>query len=449
MWKFLQFVLTTQIKDRDKMINYYELLGVSRSSSIEEIKAAYRKKAQEYHPDKNNSKYAHDEFLLVQESYSILSDKLKKEKYDAILQNLQKKASESHAEREKSKASQTYTSSKSQENTKQSQPIDYVLKSVAKYNRKIITKLSICSVLFILFLVLFGGDLSNYIFNPNKISENSLLSIDNTSIPSHNYVEINYGKPFNEAIVELIDGTKMFRYSNYVKGLIVNKKLFFVVVSDKDTEVSLPLKGTIKLADYRIHSVLKEEGFYSNNTDAFSPVMIDTTSRNWTIFFDIGILLTIVFFTCKYIYQLYRYSTDQATHPIYKNLVLYNFSRDQINQLINEAVFNIGSVYISDDYIIFLDTMDICHLSRVNWAYHYKLSKRTNGIPTGTEHSLIIVFDTFKATFKLRKSYVIGTLNYLSAKYPHIILGYTKDIDNVFKNNNKEFVNYCNMRKSN
>ena len=63
--------------------DYYDVLGINKNASQEEIKSAYRKLAVKLHPDKNpGNKSAEDKFKEASEAYGILSDKSKKENYD-------------------------------------------------------------------------------------------------------------------------------------------------------------------------------------------------------------------------------------------------------------------------------------------------------------------------------------------------------------------------------
>jgi molecular chaperone DnaJ len=58
--------------------DYYEVLGVDKNATIDDIKKAYRKKALEYHPDKNpGDKAAEEKFKEAGEAYEILSDEKK------------------------------------------------------------------------------------------------------------------------------------------------------------------------------------------------------------------------------------------------------------------------------------------------------------------------------------------------------------------------------------
>ncbi len=63
--------------------DYYEILGVTKSSTADEIKKAYRKMALQYHPDKNQgNKESEEKFKEAAEAYEVLSDQAKKSRYD-------------------------------------------------------------------------------------------------------------------------------------------------------------------------------------------------------------------------------------------------------------------------------------------------------------------------------------------------------------------------------
>lgn len=67
------------------MKNYYEVLGISKIASADEIKKAYRNLAFKYHPDRNSGdKAAEEKFKEINEAYDVLSDEKKRADYDSF-----------------------------------------------------------------------------------------------------------------------------------------------------------------------------------------------------------------------------------------------------------------------------------------------------------------------------------------------------------------------------
>jgi molecular chaperone DnaJ len=62
--------------------DYYEILGVSRDASVDDVKKAYRKLALQYHPDRNKEPAAEEKFKEISEAYAVLSDTEKRQTYD-------------------------------------------------------------------------------------------------------------------------------------------------------------------------------------------------------------------------------------------------------------------------------------------------------------------------------------------------------------------------------
>ncbi len=66
------------------MKNYYQVLGIDRAADVPAIKAAYRKLAVQYHPDKNKDQGAHNRFVEINEAYQVLSDPDKRLRYNYL-----------------------------------------------------------------------------------------------------------------------------------------------------------------------------------------------------------------------------------------------------------------------------------------------------------------------------------------------------------------------------
>lgn len=88
-----------------EFIDYYKVLGISKTATADDIKKAYRKLARQHHPDLNpNDKEAHKKFQQINEANEVLSDPEKRKKYDQYGKNWQHAEQYEKAKREQSHA---------------------------------------------------------------------------------------------------------------------------------------------------------------------------------------------------------------------------------------------------------------------------------------------------------------------------------------------------------
>jgi DnaJ-class molecular chaperone len=71
----------------DDIMNYYAILGVSQYAKYREIKAAFRRLALKYHPDRNSSPVSENSIKIINAAFEVLSDKDKRRQYDEKLVN--------------------------------------------------------------------------------------------------------------------------------------------------------------------------------------------------------------------------------------------------------------------------------------------------------------------------------------------------------------------------
>ena len=106
--------------------DYYEILGVSKDASSEEIKKVYRRLARQYHPDLNpGNKEAEEKFKTIGEAYEILSDSSRRSQYDQFSRYWQQNGFAGNKQTPKSKGWNNRTNDRSSQDVDPSQFSDF------------------------------------------------------------------------------------------------------------------------------------------------------------------------------------------------------------------------------------------------------------------------------------------------------------------------------------
>ena len=132
--------------------DYYEILGIHRTASKEDIKKAYRLTATKLHPDKNNQPDATQKFVELTEAYEVLSDSVRRKHYDELLAHHEHQKRIDEQKRQNWEQEVHAASQKGQEKGKKySKDFDY-------FSKKVVTTTILMLIGELILGMIFGGD---------------------------------------------------------------------------------------------------------------------------------------------------------------------------------------------------------------------------------------------------------------------------------------------------
>jgi curved DNA-binding protein CbpA len=223
--------------------NYYILLGVSTTATLDELKIAYRSLAKKYHPDKNpNNKTAEDFFKEIQQAYTILSNPEKRRKYDLKIwyDGSQTKPKQSTQYTTYSGNAYQYAQKQAQQRKQYSSSANKSTKLKSEKTEKYQILLSFgIAFLLLYFIISYSADnKAELVTTSSEETNNSTESVNKinqgqTSLSENSAPEIkNFASPYNNFFGEEIydDGNKNSlvihnsNISEVVVCLVENKK---------------------------------------------------------------------------------------------------------------------------------------------------------------------------------------------------------------------------------
>jgi hypothetical protein len=183
--------------------NYYEILGLPATASLDQIRTAYRRLAFQFHPDRNSDPAAQNYFQKIIEAFSVLSDPENRREYDAILFS-DLLVIESAISSSVLSAGELYDSVAGQVgNERVSSDREKYLQHVRKSNRRRTVAQTVISIIVILLLIFYG-------FKPLRASSGSIAPTETaagTTDGSSMNSRASSGSSLNQNLVVIIGAT--------------------------------------------------------------------------------------------------------------------------------------------------------------------------------------------------------------------------------------------------
>jgi hypothetical protein len=234
--------------------DHYKTLGVSRTASREEIKAAFRKLAKKHHPDKNHgNKAAEDAFKEIQEAYATLSDNDKRRNYDLKLKYGRDFSRSSYQGPSYQKATQ-YSAGKSQQRQKQTAADDFARRQKAAAAEKedaLHTRIGVITIIGVLITItiVFYSPLFDSKPKPADVALSALDPQEQTPPPpSITNADSPYDLVFGESVYDTLSRNLLYLH-NYgscpaIVCIVENKAPFRTIRNEYiDKEVKFRLDG--------------------------------------------------------------------------------------------------------------------------------------------------------------------------------------------------------------
>ena len=300
----------------------------------------------------------------------------------------------------------------------------------------------------VLILVFNWRYVKNFIGGPYRLEAEDLAQITNPGTAPHYFVSVLGEKVVDTGIQEITTTTR-----NGVKeGSYVSAGYYALLVSDHllivKSKVQPPSKVEGELSSFPpdLSGQLFSGAHGREIQTRCYPFYLESDGFRYAGYWGIGIGLIFFALFFKYGRPSWVYVQDVNKHPVIRRIQQWSdpvgVSVDAERELGSKIRYKSQGVFITDKYVILkrLFAFDLLRFEDLLWAYKRVTKRSVNFIPTGKDYDAVLIFYGGSQTFRARQNLVDEVLVFASTRAPWAVLGYSKELDALFR---KQTIAFC------
>jgi len=322
----------------------------------------------------------------------------------------------------------------------------------ATYRRRVIAWCVVlgCAVLFALAQSRY---ITNFINGPFDVGQPELDSIGDVSTTPHYFVRVTGSRAIDTGIQQI-----KTRKRSGVESRSVSAAYYVLVVGDRllvvkraegtPTTVQGELAAMPAELDRHLFATPQLQAIRSR----FYPYYLDDSTFRTPGYIGSGVALIFVILLVMYGLPAWRYARDVSSHPVVKRVELWGDPLSTAVEARREAAsprYKGGGWRVADKYLIRSApfAFDLLRVSDLLWAYKRVTKHSVNFIPTGKTYSGVLVCYGGAAEITGREKNIDALLAFAAERAPWAVLGYSDDLNKLFKQKTQEFCGGVEQRK--
>jgi uncharacterized protein DUF6709 len=308
-----------------------------------------------------------------------------------------------------------------------------------------------CAVLFALAQSRY---IRNFISGPFDVGPVELDAIGDVSTAPRYFVRVTGSKAIETGIQQIT----VRKRAGAETGRSVSAAYYVLVVGDRLLVVKraegapTTVQGELSVMPAELDRQLFNTPQMEAIRGRFYPYYLDDSSFRVPGYIGIVVALIFLVLLVKYGLPAWRYARDVSSHPIVRRVTEWGDPLGSAVEARREAAsprYKGGGWLVTDKYLIrsAVFAFDLLRLSDLLWAYKKVTKHRVNFIPTGKSYACVLVCYGGAAEVTGREKKVDEILTFAGARAPWAILGYSDELQRLFKQGTQDFCVAVEKRK--